>query len=336
MSIYTSTTIPSGTYIKHRYWRFIQESVLNSHAPRVCELRWVDADDALRIPITYTRGGSWFLNESLWNTSFDGVTNNSDIGWIVANTGWIQCDFGTNGYCLKSFGAYVSYSGARGARWLIQYSDDASTWTTIQSWDFLSNSGTGWYLTTWTPQTTTSPSLLNVEVKSLYRGISGVNRDVNQIARSYNGVNRSVFGGRTYLYKEGDENVSLTGGWVGGKYITDYRDNIGTYTKYSGYLYAQAGSASSLVSAGWFTTNKIDLTNYSKLLFNLTQYYAGYGVQVTVDESSRIRGTGAEAKEPTGIGVCELDISSFTGLYYVGFGVWAYGSYIGVDKVWLE
>ena len=130
----------------HRYWRFIQVSVNILHAPRVCELRWVNGGGTVT-PDSYTHGGTFTYNEDLWDTSFDGETNDSDIGWIVGNTGWIRCDFGVAGNSFTSFGAYSSYTGsARGANWNLQYSDDDSNWTTFKNIDYNTSSPfTGWF-----------------------------------------------------------------------------------------------------------------------------------------------------------------------------------------------
>jgi len=62
---------------------------------------------------------------------------------------------------------------------------------------------------------------------------------------------------RFYLYKDGDEITSLTGGWTGG----------GTrFTKETNYLqYELASGTPGLENFVFSTTNNIDLTPYSKL-----------------------------------------------------------------------
>ena len=128
----------------HRYWKFIQVSMNTLHGPRTCELKWVDGITTVT-PNSFTHGGVWLYNEELWDTSFDGETNDVDSGWIMSNTGFITADFGVSGQSFTSFGAYSSYGGgARGANYNLQYSDDNSDWTTFKNWDY-NTAATGWF-----------------------------------------------------------------------------------------------------------------------------------------------------------------------------------------------
>ena len=69
-----------------------------------------------------------------------------------------------------------------------------------------------------------------------------------------------VYNSNLYLYNVGDENTSLTGGWV--KTETDWSLNVGTITKNAANiaLYAAATKAATCGVA-----NTIDFTNYSKI-----------------------------------------------------------------------
>ena len=73
---------------------------------------------------------------------------------------------------------------------------------------------------------------------------------------------------KTYLYNNGDERISLTGGW---KDYSRHGSNA-TMTKNTNNLYAKntstAGIYNSNYYASWITKNKIDLTNYKKIIFN--------------------------------------------------------------------
>ena len=132
----------------HRYWRLYCVSVILTHCPRVCEYRWMVNDTAV-ILVRYTTSGTITdsAGSAVSNQAFDGITNTSDVGWIMSADSYIACDFGTP-ILPTSFGAYTSYGGVtpeRGAHMHIDYSDDNITWTTCKNWEF-SNGGTGWHI----------------------------------------------------------------------------------------------------------------------------------------------------------------------------------------------
>ena len=138
----------SRVTVPHRYWRMIETAVTNGHSPRTAELRWTDSNGTARTPVSYVCGGSFFDGSTCSDGSFDGVTNTSDSGWISAVGGYVAADFGAPGYAMSKFEAWSSYGGgARGANWNIDYSDDASNWTTATSFNY-AITGTGWYGTT--------------------------------------------------------------------------------------------------------------------------------------------------------------------------------------------
>lgn len=70
---------------------------------------------------------------------------------------------------------------------------------------------------------------------------------------------------RTYLYKRGEEYVELTGGWKRGNY------NIGTFTKANDHLNLQASfqNGGGIAWNSCQTTNSIDVTEYSKIVFKV-------------------------------------------------------------------
>ena len=137
--------------VTYSYWRFYQDSVYSgySHSPRVCELRWKDIDGNTITPTSFDSGGTFLYGSGgeVANT-FDGATNTSDVGWIADNGCWIRAYFSTP-RAFVDFGAYTSYSGARGGVWVIQKSNNGTDWTTVKTWNFVSTSGTGWYDATW-------------------------------------------------------------------------------------------------------------------------------------------------------------------------------------------
>lgn len=67
---------------------------------------------------------------------------------------------------------------------------------------------------------------------------------------------------RTYLYKDGNDNTELTGGWTG-KSIVGYGVNYGEWDRGEDYLYVKNTSSEDMYSSnyytGWITNNQIDL-----------------------------------------------------------------------------
>ena len=145
----------------------------------------------------------------------------------------------------------------------------------------------------------------------------------------------------TMLYDYGDECADLTGGWTGGKYITNY-SSAGTYTKYSTYMYCKSGGSNDLVSAGFYTTNKINMSNYSKAVFNISQlkpsyvaYIAADTVQVNAAWTQTVGKRFDTNENQYSAGLHSLDVSTLTSDLYVKFGCWAYASTIAVNLVFL-
>ena len=99
---------------------------------------------------------------------------------------------------------------------------------------------------------------VNRELKQQYRGLSGVNREIKEQYRGLSDVNRKVFSSRTILYDHGDEKISLTGGW-------SWFGALGSPT------YSKTSSCFDYYSAdGWKTTgiqteNVFNVTNYNYL-----------------------------------------------------------------------
>lgn len=145
--IKTSIKKVAGISRGHQYWRFYQTSIVTptyAHSPRLCELKWVDGNGVTITPTTSAYGGTWLAGTPATTLPFDGITNTIDQGWIHNNDAWISAYFAIP-RLFSSFGAFTSYSGARGGNFAIQYSDDGTNWTTITTWTFVSNAGTGWY-----------------------------------------------------------------------------------------------------------------------------------------------------------------------------------------------
>ena len=142
----------------------------------------------------------------------------------------------------------------------------------------------------------------------------------------------------TYLYNTGDEWTDLTGGGVATATkpagtgstavipsVTKNTDSI-TISLYSGYENYRIGYLA--------TVNSIDLTNYSKLTINVTNFSINGDICVSDRKTS---GFSSAASMKLSVGVNVLDISSLNGKYYVLLGM---GGHEGTasftfDKVYL-
>lgn len=142
------------------------------------------------------------------------------------------------------------------------------------------------------------------------------------------------------LYNYGDECTSVTGGWVGSakQYSNQYFTGVlPTITKSSDHITAILYGQGKSISTYFSPANKIDLTNYSKLVFRITgsipkvtynqlhfivcEQIAGlettpvstYGVFADNEGTANDKLSYSEITELT------VDVSGITGSYYVGF-----------------
>ena len=146
------------------------------------------------------------------------------------------------------------------------------------------------------------------------------------------------------LYISGDEFEAVTGGvseWLYSK--TSDIQGPGTATKTKDYINIKCSSKKGLAVG---PENKIDLTNYSKLMLNVVDYggsltssRCGLSVSTTRDETTG--NNRVSNKAISGKGLVTLDISDLTGEYYVYVHVWCVyvesGAYsLSFDKFYLE
>ena len=145
-----------------------------------------------------------------------------------------------------------------------------------------------------------------------------------------------------YLYNEGDECIDITGGLV-----VKHNHN-GEYTKNSNYIYLYGNSS---LSGGYLTlstSNKIDLTKYSKIkiLADILSVSTTGRFEVYIKNSfgsypwDNIVSSSA-FKTVINSQILELDISTLNSIYYVCFGANAGSSGSGsvkvnIHKIWLE
>lgn len=152
-----------------------------------------------------------------------------------------------------------------------------------------------------------------------------------------------------YLYEEGNECKDITGGWTG-KRMGEGASNT-SQSKGTNYLYLQVNSSNLNSIVLYFTSNKIDLTGYSKLcakaLVKSSGNYGTFAVGVASSQGEGIwDGTwvkGASSPAQTNYdGTVELDISNLSDKYYIALRSFKYSAWTGaynnatIYQVWLE
>lgn len=196
---------------------------------------------------------------------------------------------------------------------------------------------------------------VNREIKQQFRGVGGVNREIKEQYRGVGGVNRKVFNSfNGIIYENGS-----------GKPLTLYSNN-GTVTSTGGVLqvrYARgAGLTGSSYAEGFIcTTEKIDLTAYTTLKANIVTYAESRltmpALTTTIRTPSNWNGNWTNAThngadttwiakdaELSGAinGTMTFDISNISGLYHVMLEFMCNGTYgsanpsHNVSKIWLE
>lgn len=128
----------------------------------------------------------------------------------------------------------------------------------------------------------------------------------------------------TYLYKDGDQYSSTTGGWGGN----------GTYTLSASYIDVPLASGGDNVNVR--TNAKIDLTDYATLYFewdgsiqigtggtNLTMWVASSQISnngISAPSGATIQNQVGNSQTGTiTLGTSQLDVSNLSGEYYIGF-----------------
>lgn len=148
-----------------------------------------------------------------------------------------------------------------------------------------------------------------------------------------------------YLYSPGNPHEELTGGWEGKAHRR--QDTVDGWTVGSAAPTITQGTdymTVTLVASGYNnlsgsarTVNKVDLTNFNQIVFNLT--FPGSTVYVYVTQSE----TGYDAVKSVAVTggtnkVAVLDVSDLSGEYYVGINLLAASSTVTVyvNKVELK
>jgi hypothetical protein len=175
---------------------------------------------------------------------------------------------------------------------------------------------------------------VNREIKSQYRGLSGVNREIKEQYRGYSGVNRKVFSSSPAsspagaVYWDGDECTALTGGWSTMSYRTTYTA-VHTVTENSNNITITSKGAVSDSGQTLYThTSAVDLTNYTTLhcIGNVQYVDDGFGIVImSAKHSNAMSGsyttwpgyvTRSVEFSTTDIETT-IDVSSLNGLYYI-------------------
>lgn len=151
---------------------------------------------------------------------------------------------------------------------------------------------------------------------------------------------------KVYLYKEGDERTEITGGWdtkYGNTAIASNKAGWSgnpTRTKEEDHLLisipdqSSSGSADSNMVATWYTNNKVDLTDFDSIVFDIetsfgdSLYGGNYSARISFmiadaqygdsriaycDIYSNKDDSNNKGKRRT----IELDVSDFSGEYYI-------------------
>ena len=160
-----------------------------------------------------------------------------------------------------------------------------------------------------------------------------------------------IYTAEKVLYNRGDLCTDITGGWSTSKYSADgwHTSNI-TMSKAAESLNTTLSKDDDNMCGSFFTTNKVDLTGYSKLCAEVTVtasstsrkpfYFGAYSAKPT--SSSRGESVKRISSSTVTNGILEIDINEIEGPHYVvlqtfklsGWGSTAQSS--KTYKVWLE
>lgn len=146
------------------------------------------------------------------------------------------------------------------------------------------------------------------------------------------------------LFADGDEFIDITGGWTvsdGGVYFTNKK------TIENGLLVFEAQEGGSGAYAYMYTKNPIDLTGIANISANIVEHINPSDTEHTIavwkTEPNTYNSVDTAASKQisgTDTGVHSVDVSSLSGLYYVGFCITSrsYSStyYIKTDRFWMK
>lgn len=191
----------------------------------------------------------------------------------------------------------------------------------------------------------------DIEQGKFFRDNGTNDVQIGKMFRSDGTVDSQIYTSEEILYNRGDLCTDITGGWSTSKYSADgwHTSNI-TLSKAAESLNATLSKDDDNMCGSFFTTNKVDLTGYSKLCAEVTVtasstsrkpfYFGAYSAKPT--SSSRGESVKRISSSTVTNGILEIDINEIEGPHYVvlqtfklsGWGSTAQSS--KTYKVWLE
>ena len=121
------------------------------------------------------------------------------------------------------------------------------------------------------------------------------------------------------IYDAGNMYTSITGGWG-----RPHPDNkvTGSFSSTDQYIMVSASASSE--SSTYTTNSMIDLTNAKKLtaVVELSEANSNRGRLLVISESKDFVAEAYTNPQLSGKQTLEIDVTSLSGKYYVGFGVW--------------
>ena len=142
--IITGTGIGSGTYGRHRYWRYVEGSAVVSHHPRVSRIDLIDINGTVRNLVTYTSdncsdSGTYIVgtvSADLGGTNWFDMSGNNTTAILQSGTSFVSA--GVSNMYFDGTNDYISINSTTSTRL-------ANTYQTISFWVFVRSVGPNGY-----------------------------------------------------------------------------------------------------------------------------------------------------------------------------------------------
>lgn len=155
----------------------------------------------------------------------------------------------------------------------------------------------------------------NTSATQIKKRYAMIGSTATQIKKKY-----AMIGSTATLVYSADGNIFPDMAWTGGG------ANAGIVTTSSLQVILPTGSGKT--NSKCYTSSKVDLTNYSKLIFVVSQYAFNddgtpqMSVGIDSDTTTHTHASFDKYLAVTGTGTYTLDVSSITGSYYIAIAVW--------------